>query len=217
MGGAGRLDALDGLGVDGLHGLREELGENACGVDPEREHAGEGTEPDRDHEEHGEDHLVDRAKRVHHAADRLIDPDGHHVLGRENAEGHGADNGEEGAPDGDLYRDQHLGQVELPFEEVWRKEALGEGRHVAGVADEVGGPHVGPVPRPGEDREKHAPQREIDDGPLAVHRRHQRLRRCLGSGGERRGLVGHAGARKTGLAGARRSSTADAPRSGLYL
>ena len=42
--GAGGADAFHRLRVDRFHRLREQLGQDAGGVDPQRQHAGEGAQ-----------------------------------------------------------------------------------------------------------------------------------------------------------------------------
>lgn len=156
-----------GPGVDRLDSLGEELGEHPGGTDEQRQHAGERAQADGDHEEHGEDHLVDRTAGIHHPPHRLVDPPGHDVLGSQDRQRDGADDRQHRAPEGDLHGDQHLAEVELPVAEVRREEVGGEGRHVAGVAEQHGRVHFRALPGPGEDGEEQAPADQASPGWLA--------------------------------------------------
>ena len=177
-----------GTRVDGLDGFREQLGQDAGRVDPQRQHAGEGAEADGDHEQHGEHHFVDGACAVHQAARRLVDPPGNDVLGTQDPERDRTDDGQNRAPDGDLDGDDHLGEVQRPFMEVGGKEALGEKRHVAGVVDQRHRPHVGPAPGPHEYGENGSPADDAERRAFQVAGWQGNLGR-----GRRSGRIGHGG------------------------
>jgi len=181
---------------DGFHGFGEQLGEHAGGADPQRQHAGEGAKADGDDEEHGEDHLVDRPAGVHQPAHRLVDPPGHDVLGAENAQRDGADDRQQGAPEGDVHRGDHLLEVQPPVAEVRREEVGGKGGHVGAVANQQQRIHLRALPGPGQHGQAQAPAEQAQPAALVVARQ----RRCGAQSG-------HVRFSKTTRTGAWRRST----------
>jgi hypothetical protein len=53
------------------------------------------------------------------------------------AERHGADHRQHGAPDGDVQRDDQFREIEPPVVEIRRKEVAEEGCHIAGIGDQL--------------------------------------------------------------------------------
>ena len=123
-------------------------------------------ETDGDHEQHGEDHFVNGAAGVHQAANGLVNPPRHQVFGAHQTEGDGENHRQRGAPDGDLQRDGHFGEVILPLAEIGREEVGGEGCHVAAVFDQRKRGHFRALPRDDQHGENNGPAQKREPAAL---------------------------------------------------
>ena len=167
--GAGGANAFHRTGLDGFDRLGKQLGEHAGGVNEQRHDARERTEADGDHEQHRKDHFVDRPTGVHQAAHGLVYPPRHDVFSAHQAKRNGENNGQRGAPDGDLQGDRHFTEVVLPLAEVRREEVGGEGRHIARVFEEQQRIHFRALPGDNQHRQQDGPAYERE--PAALRRR----------------------------------------------
>ena len=120
---------------------------------PEGEHAGKGTKAHGADKKHGPDHLVDGAGAVHKAARGLVDPGRHDVGSREDAQGNGADDGEQGSPHGHLDGDEHLSDVVAPVGKVRGNEVCCHGFNVAAVLQKLQRVDFSSVPGPDKNGE----------------------------------------------------------------
>lgn len=84
----------------------------------------------------------------------MVDPPRHDVVGRQDAERHGTDHGEQRAPDGDLQGDDHFRGVQPPVREVGREEVFNQREDVARLGNQGHGAHFRPPPRPDEKRQR---------------------------------------------------------------
>jgi hypothetical protein len=174
--GTGRAYAFHRLRVYGFHGFREQLGQHARGVHEQRQHAGKRAQAHGHDEQHREHHLVDGARRVHHAPDRLPHPGRRDVGRRQQAQRHGEHHGQRRAPHGDLQRHQHFLQVKAPLAEVGREKIRRVPGHVAGVAHQVQRAHVRALPRSGQHGHHAAPGQHAQQAgfrDVELQRRHR--------------------------------------------
>ena len=100
-----------------------------------RHDAGERPEADRHHEHQREHDLIDGAADVHQAAHGLHDPLRANVGGAQNRKRNSEHDGERGAPDRDLHRHDHVGEVVIPVVEIRAEKRGAEFRHVAPVGE----------------------------------------------------------------------------------
>ncbi|GDM19757.1 hypothetical protein BvCmsKSP099_04483 [Escherichia coli] len=133
---------------------------------PARQHASERAETDGDHEQHGEDHFVNGAAGIHQAANGLVNPPRHQVFGAHQTEGDGENHCQRGAPDGDLQRDGHFGEVILPLAEIGREEVGSEGCHVAAVFNQRKRGHFRALPRDDQHGENNGPAQKREPATL---------------------------------------------------
>lgn len=103
----------------------------------------------------------------------MVDPPRHDVVGRQDAERHGADHGEQRAPDGDLQGDDHFRGVQPPVREVGREEILDQREDIARLGNQGHGAHFRPPPRPDEKRQRDGPTHEAQQFHRALARRRQ--------------------------------------------
>ena len=190
-----------GRGSMDSDGFGEQLREHTEIVNENRHHAGEWTESDRDHEHQRKDDLIDGAAGVHQAADGLHDPLRADIGRAQDRERNAEHEGERRAPDRDLHRHDHVGEIVVPIAKIGLEKRAAELRHVAPVREQGNdAKHFRRRPGPGQEREYQRPRQ-----PAAQAAR-QRMRgdgNCGYVGGGRGATATHAGrfARSTRIAG----------------
>ena len=117
-----RADAFHRAGIDRLDRFGIEFREHAGVVDKDRHHAGERAEPDRNDEQQREYDLVDGTAGIHQPPDRLDHPLRADVRGGEDRKRHAESCGKGRAPEGDLYRDDHIRDIVAPFVKIGTHE-----------------------------------------------------------------------------------------------
>ena len=98
-------------------------------------------------EQHGKDHFIDRARRIHQATHRLVHPTRGDIGRGQEPKRDRKNHRQHRAPQSNLDRDHHFGQVERPLGKFRREEISCIGGHVASVTNQVQGSHIGAPPR----------------------------------------------------------------------